>query len=187
MFEKAIENEKSKGGNKYSSKGGSNLDVAAPRDNSNSPEPVFGGGLDRTPSEGALLTGNEADHSREKKPKNRRGRVEQKPLDDIFDGKAPSVIMQSQNVNEDSELGISLIEGLDHHNSRLHTTTEAGEYDGPDDPGYELYEVSEKEFPEVCNLLAKKYGFPEKAIKADATKPQADLKKDKSMALSFSG
>lgn len=34
------------------------------------------------------------------------------------------------------------------------------EYLDDDDPGFDLYEVEEKDFPKVCKKLAEKYNFP---------------------------
>lgn len=38
------------------------------------------------------------------------------------------------------------------------------EYVDDEDPGFVLYEVSEREFSRVSKQLADKYGFPERAI-----------------------
>lgn len=37
------------------------------------------------------------------------------------------------------------------------------EYTGDDDPGYEVYEIGEREFKDVTRKIAEKYGYPESA------------------------
>jgi len=44
------------------------------------------------------------------------------------------------------------------------------EYTDDDDPGFDLYEVSERDFPAVSKKLAEKYGFPARAVAIDFTK-----------------
>ena len=38
------------------------------------------------------------------------------------------------------------------------------EFENEDDPGFDLYEVGEEEFPAVATQLAVKYGFPARVI-----------------------
>ena len=51
-----------------------------------------------------------------------------------------------------------------------HTTQSTDEYIDDDDPGFDLYEVEEKDFPKVCKKLAEKYNFPQRACIADKKK-----------------
>lgn len=37
------------------------------------------------------------------------------------------------------------------------------EYDDDDDPGFDLYEVPEREFQKIADQLAEKYDFPKRA------------------------
>ena len=39
------------------------------------------------------------------------------------------------------------------------------EYEGNEDPGFDLYEVKEKDFERIAKQLADKYGFPVRACK----------------------
>jgi hypothetical protein len=38
------------------------------------------------------------------------------------------------------------------------------EYTDDDDPGFELYEVNEKDFARVAKQLADNFGFPDRAV-----------------------
>mmetsp|Transcript_22308 Transcript_22308/g.19172 ORF Transcript_22308/g.19172 Transcript_22308/m.19172 type:complete len:264 (-) Transcript_22308:1082-1873(-) len=54
------------------------------------------------------------------------------------------------------------------------------EYTDDDDPGFDLYEVAERDFVRVAKQLADKYQFPERAVAPDRHKskePEKDTKK----------
>eukprot|EP00330_Aristerostoma_sp_ATCC50986_P007446 CAMPEP_0114601178 /NCGR_PEP_ID=MMETSP0125-20121206/23816_1 /TAXON_ID=485358 ORGANISM="Aristerostoma sp., Strain ATCC 50986" /NCGR_SAMPLE_ID=MMETSP0125 /ASSEMBLY_ACC=CAM_ASM_000245 /LENGTH=194 /DNA_ID=CAMNT_0001810185 /DNA_START=536 /DNA_END=1117 /DNA_ORIENTATION=- len=53
------------------------------------------------------------------------------------------------------------------------------EYTDDDDPGFDLYEVAERDFVRVAKQLADKYQFPERAVAPDRHKskePEKDIK-----------
>lgn len=49
-------------------------------------------------------------------------------------------------------------------------------YENDDDPGFDLYQVNEFEFPKISKHLAKEYNFPENAVKAGQKKKKRQHK-----------
>ena len=47
-----------------------------------------------------------------------------------------------------------MLHDLDEHRNQV------DEYQDDDDPGFDCYEVGEKDFPRVAKQLAEKFGFP---------------------------
>ena len=46
------------------------------------------------------------------------------------------------------------------------------EYQDDDDPGFDCYEVGEKDFPRVAKQLAEKFGFPQRAVAVSKKKEE---------------
>lgn len=51
-----------------------------------------------------------------------------------------------------------------------HTTQIVDEYIDDEDPGFDLYEVDEKDFQKVCKKLAEKFNFPSRSCMPDKKK-----------------
>lgn len=51
-----------------------------------------------------------------------------------------------------------------------HSTQIVDEYVDDDDPGFDLYEVEEKDFTKVCKKLAEKFNFPSRACQPEKKK-----------------
>ena len=84
-------------------------------------------------------------------------------------GKMPSIIHGQQN--NDSSLFFQnsrsfVLAGLEEQ----HITQAVDEYVDDDDPGFDLYEADEKDFPKVCKKLAEKFNFPQRACMIDNKK-----------------
>eukprot|EP01017_Pseudomicrothorax_dubius_P048514 TRINITY_DN883_c0_g1_i2.p1 TRINITY_DN883_c0_g1~~TRINITY_DN883_c0_g1_i2.p1 ORF type:complete len:747 (-),score=216.15 TRINITY_DN883_c0_g1_i2:405-2645(-) len=86
----------------------------------------------------------------------------------------PSII-QAQNVNDSS---LFLNDGHSFVLSGLEDNHAVDEYVDDDDPGFDLYEVAEREFHKVCKQLADKYGFPNRAMTKDPKLDEKDNQKD---------
>ena len=80
-------------------------------------------------------------------------------------GKMPSMIQHQNNNDSSLFLQNSLIGNLEDQFQNA-----VDEYTDDDDPGFDLYEVSERDFPAVSKKLAEKYGFPARAVAIDFTK-----------------
>ena len=89
---------------------------------------------------------------------------------------------------EESGKGISIIHPQGTHSffndsqSQILTALEdpfhnaVDEYTDDDDPGFDLYEVAERDFPRVSKQLAERYGFPGRACAIDLNKNPKDEK-----------
>lgn len=73
----------------------------------------------------------------------------------------PSIIKPEQNEQSSDFIQNSNSLILEHLED---PTTLIDEYYDDDDPGFDLYEVSERDFTRVAKQLADKYNFPQRAV-----------------------
>lgn len=90
-------------------------------------------------------------------------------LEKMIDGKNPPSMIAAQG-NNDSSLFLQnsnsfVLPGLEDP-----FLNAVDEYTDDDDAGYDLYEVSERDFPKVTKQLADKFGFPQRAVQPDANR-----------------
>ncbi len=84
-------------------------------------------------------------------------------------GKMPSMIVRKNNSSFLTGPD-SLVDICQNHQTLI------DEYTDDDDPGFDLYEVAEREFPKISKQLAEKYGFPARAVLPDTAKGKLKIK-----------
>ena len=80
-------------------------------------------------------------------------------------------------ISQDAEAPSEFIDYSESICSILDNKDQEDEYKNDDDPGFDLYEVGEPEFDNVCNHLGMEFDFPNRAVKLGVKKRKNGMAK----------